>query len=42
MYSMRYIGGHIQVYDACGNFLFSADTQAEVREEMAFYAECAA
>ena len=39
MYSMQYIGGHIQVYDACGKFLFSADTQAEVWEEMTQYAK---
>ena len=34
MYSMRYVGGHIQVYDLQGNFLFSADSEREVREEM--------
>lgn len=28
-YSIRYIGGHVEVYSAAGKFLFSADTQAE-------------
>lgn len=39
MFSMRYVGGHIQVYDARGFFLFSADTEREAREEMMEYAE---
>lgn len=34
MYSIRYVGGHVQVYDFAGKFLFSADTEAEAREEM--------
>jgi len=42
MYSLRYIYGHIQVYDGNGKFLFSADTEAEAREEMKDYEECAA
>ncbi len=42
MYSMRYIHGHIQVYDTCGNFLFSADTEREAREELEDYAQSAA
>ena len=42
MYSMRYVQGHIQVYDNKGNFLFSADTEREVREELENYAESAA
>jgi len=42
MFSMRYIQGHIQVYDNNGNFLFSADNEREVREEMENYAQCAA
>lgn len=37
MYSIRNVGGHIQVYDARGNFLFSADNAREVREELANY-----
>ena len=42
MYSVRYVRGHIQVYDYRGNFLFSADTEREAREEMMEYAQCAA
>ncbi len=42
MYSMRYVHGHIQVYDNRGNFLFSADTEQEAREELKDYAEFAA
>ncbi len=34
VYSMRSVGGHIQVYDYRGNFLFSADTEQEAREEL--------
>ena len=42
MYSMRYVCGHIQVYDNRGNFLFSADSEREAREELEGYAESAA
>ena len=42
MYSVRYVRGHIQVFDANGNFLFSADTEQEAREELEEYAESAA
>ena len=42
MYSMRYVGGHVQVYDMRGNFLFSADTEREAREELRDYEEFAA
>ncbi|MDO5400836.1 MAG: hypothetical protein Q4F17_07645 [Eubacteriales bacterium] len=42
MYSMRYVGGHVQVYDLSGKFLFSADTEREAREEWEDYAESAA
>lgn len=42
MYSIRYVYGHIQVYDNRGNFLFSADTEREAREELMEYAESAA
>ena len=41
MYSMRYICGHIQVYDNQGNFLFSADSEREAREELEQNAEFA-
>ena len=42
MYTTRYIQGHIHVYDAMGNFLFSADNEQEAREELEEYAESAA
>ena len=42
MYSMRYVHGHIQVYDMSGKFLFSADNEREAREELEEYAESAA
>lgn len=34
MYSIRNVGGHVQVYDHCGRFLFSADSEREAREEL--------
>ena len=42
MFTVRYVYGHIQVYDNQGNFLFSADTEREAREEMKDYEEFAA
>lgn len=42
MYKIRYVHGHIQVYDGNGNFLFSADSEREAREELEYYAESAA
>ena len=42
MYSVKYVRGHIQVYDNNGNFLFSADNEREAREELAMYEESAA
>ena len=42
MYSMRYVQGHIQVYDHNGCFLFSADNEKEAREEITEYEESAA
>jgi len=42
MFDMRYVRGHIQVYDMYGNFLFSADSEREVREELRDYEEFAA
>lgn len=38
MYTVKNIGGHIQVYDGNGRFLFSADTEREAREELRYYA----
>lgn len=37
MYSIRYVFGHVQVYDNRGNFLFSADNEREAREELESY-----
>ena len=42
MYSMRYVQGHVQVYDQRGRFLFSADNEREAREELGNYEESAA
>ena len=42
MYQLRNVHGHIQVYDWKGNFLFSADSEREAREELEDYAESAA
>ena len=42
MFTMRYVGGHVQVYDQKGRFLFSADNEREARKEMKDYAESAA
>ena len=38
MYTVKNVGGHIQVYDGNGTFLFSADTEREAREELKTYA----
>ena len=32
---MKNVGGHIEVYDWVGRFLFSADTKQEALEELA-------
>ena len=42
MYTTRFVKGHIHVYDAMGNFLFSADNVREVQEELREYEESAA
>lgn len=34
MYSIKYVRGHVQVYDRNGVFLFSADSEREAREEL--------
>ena len=39
MFSIRYVYGHVQVYDHNGNFLFSADNEREAREELKDYAQ---
>lgn len=42
MYSIRYVCGHVQVYDNRGRFLFSADSEREAREELEEYAQSVA
>lgn len=42
MYQIQNVMGHIQVYDHKGNFLFSADSEREAREELLEYAKSAA
>ena len=42
MYRVKYVRGHYQVFDLNGKFLFSADSEREIREEFEEYAECAA
>ncbi len=39
---MRNVNGHVQVYDLKGNFMFSADSIREAREEIEEYAQSAA
>lgn len=39
---IRKVRGHIQVYDRNGKFLFSADNERELREELEDYAKSAA
>lgn len=34
MYEFRHVRGHVEVYDAGGRFLFSADNEREAREEL--------
>ncbi len=41
MYSIQSVHGHVQVYDAAGRFLFSADNEREAREELREYAQSA-
>ena len=42
MFDIRYVRGQIHVYNANGDFLFSADNEREVREELKEYAQSAA
>ena len=42
MYHIIQSRGHFQVYDLDGKFLFSADSQREIREELEDYAKSAA
>ena len=42
VYKIQRVMEHIHVYDENGNFLFSADSEREVREELREYAKSAA
>ena len=42
VYSVCYVHGHVQVYNHRGEFLFSADSEREAREELRNYEESAA
>ncbi len=33
-YELRWVRGHVEVYDASGRFCFSADTVGEAQEEL--------
>ena len=33
-FDIRYVGGHVEVYDSRGRFCFSADTLSEAHEEL--------
>lgn len=34
-YEIRYVYGHVEVYDQAGRFLFSADSEGEALAELA-------
>lgn len=42
MFTIRYVQGHVHVYDKKGAFLFSADSEWEARKEIEEYAQSAA
>ena len=33
-FELRYVGGHVEVFDAGGRFCFSADTVGEAQREL--------
>lgn len=33
-FEIRFVRGHVEVYDHSGRFLFSADNEREAREEL--------
>ena len=39
MFKVKNVQGHVHVYDIRGNFLFSADSEWEAREELKEYAQ---
>ena len=42
MYAIRYVQGHVHVYNNHGDFLFSADSEREAIEELMEYEKSAA
>ena len=42
MFAIRYVQGHVHVYNNYGDFLFSADNEQEAREELMEYEKSAA
>ncbi len=42
MFEVKFVYGHVQVYDRNGNFLFSADNEQEARKELCAYEKSAA
>ena len=36
-FELRYVGGHVEVFDAGGRFCFSADTVGEAQSEPVSY-----
>lgn len=33
-FELRYVRGHVEVYDGSGNFVLSADTMGEAQEDL--------
>lgn len=33
-FQFKYVSGHVEVYDGCGNFCFSADSASEAMREL--------
>lgn len=42
MYAFQYVMDHVHVYNVDGEFLFSADSEREAREELMEYEKFAA
>jgi len=40
-FELRYVQGHVEVYDGAGQFCFSADTYGEAQDELRDMAEAA-
>ena len=36
-FQFKYVSGHVEVYDGCGNFCFSADSASEAMRELRDY-----